>query len=72
MKTLAQIGIILITFVVPLWIYIYRPYIYSDPIYYWGSLALSYCGTLYVIKYLYGRFLGPVDHQAEYIKTFLK
>ena len=72
MKTLAQIGIIHLAFVVPLLIYINRTYIYSDPIYHWDSLALSFCAALFVIKYLYGRFLGPVDHQAEYIKTFLK
>ena len=72
MKTLAQIGIIHLTFVVPLLIYINRTYIYSDPIYHWDSLVLSFCAALFVIKYLYGRFLGPVDHQAEYIKTFLK
>ena len=72
MKTLAQIGIIHLAFVVPLLIYINRPYIYRDPIYHWDSLVLSYCAALFVIKYLYGRFLGPVDHQAEYIKIFLK
>ena len=72
MKTLAQIGIIHLAFVVPLLIYINRAYIYRDPIYHWDSLVLSYCAALFVIKYLYGRFLGPVDHQAEYIKTFLK
>ena len=64
---LAQIGLICLTFVLPLWIL-------SDPSYDGNLEALtpSFCGALFIIAYLYGRFRGPKDHQAEYIKSFLK
>ena len=64
---LAQIGLICLTFVLPLWIF-------SDPSYDGGLEALtpSFCGALFIIAYLYGRFRGPRDHQAEYIKSFVK
>ena len=64
---LAQIGLIYLTFVLPL-------RIFSDPSYDGGleTLTPSFCGALFIIAYLYGRFRGPKDHQAEYIKSFLK
>ena len=64
---LAQIGLIYLIFVLPLWTF-------SDPSYDGGleTLTPSFCGALFIIAYLYRRFRGPKDHQAEYIKSFLK
>ena len=67
MVRLGQITLIYLIFVLPLWIF-------SDPLYEGGleTLTPSFCGALFIIAYLYGRFRGPKDHQAEYIKSFLK
>ena len=64
---LGQIGLIYFIFVLPLWAF-------SDPSNDGGleTLTPSFCGALFIIAYLYGRFRGPKDHQAEYIKSFLK
>lgn len=67
MVVLAQITVIYFIFVLPL-------EIFSDPSYDGGLETLwpSFCGALFIIAYLYRRFRGPKDHQAEYIKSFLK
>ena len=66
MVRLGQITLIYLIFVLPLWIF-------SDPLYEGGleTLTPSFCGALFIIAYLYGGFRTK-DHQAEYIKSFLK
>ena len=66
MARLGQITLIYLIFVLPLWIFI-------DPLYEGGleTLTPSFCGALFIIAYLYGGFRTK-DHQAEYIKSFLK
>ena len=63
---LGQIGLIYFIFVLPLWAF-------SDPSNDGGleTLTPSFCGALFIIAYLYGGFRRK-DHQAEYIKSFLK
>jgi len=63
---LGQIGFIYFIFVLPLWAF-------SDPSNDGGleTLTPSFCGALFIIAYLYGGFRRK-DHQAEYIKSFLK